>query len=99
GHIELTFADTRLLGAARDLIGGGTADPEALTLQVPGDGSVSAVRDLLNRLEERSIDVAEMSVHTPDLDDVFLTLTGQNKTHDNAQSNGQSNGRLQGTNR
>jgi ABC-2 type transport system ATP-binding protein len=46
---------------------------------VPSDGSVRAIRDLLNRLDERSIDVADLSVRTPDLDDVFLTLTGQPK--------------------
>jgi ABC-2 type transport system ATP-binding protein len=77
GHIELTFADTHLLDAARHLVGAGAADPEALTLQVPSDGSVRAIRELLALLDERSIDIDEMSVHTPDLDDVFLTLTGQ----------------------
>ncbi|MBC6457461.1 ATP-binding cassette domain-containing protein [Actinomadura sp. HBU206391] len=80
GHIKLTFADTRLLDAARDLLGAGTAaDPEALTLQVPSDGGVRAIRELLTLLDERSIDIDDMSVHTPDLDDVFLTLTGQRK--------------------
>ncbi|GAA4640279.1 daunorubicin resistance protein DrrA family ABC transporter ATP-binding protein [Actinoallomurus vinaceus] len=79
GHIELTFADTQLLDAARNLLDAGIADTEALTLQVPSDGSVRAIRELLALLDECSIDVAEMSVHTPDLDDVFLTLTGQNK--------------------
>jgi ABC-2 type transport system ATP-binding protein len=77
GHIKLTFADTYLLDAARDLLGAGIADPEALTLQVPSDGSVRAIRELLAVLDGRSIDVDDMSVHTPDLDDVFLTLTGQ----------------------
>ncbi|MEU5994123.1 ATP-binding cassette domain-containing protein [Spirillospora sp. NPDC047418] len=79
GHIELTFADAKLLDAARTVVGAGIADPEALTLQVPGDGGVRAVRELLTLLDERSIDIAEMSVHTPDLDDVFLTLTGRQK--------------------
>jgi ABC-2 type transport system ATP-binding protein len=79
GHIELTFADTQLLDAARHLVEAGVADPEALTLQVPGDGSVRAIRELLTLLDERSIDITDMSVHTPDLDDVFLTLTGQQK--------------------
>ncbi|HZE32748.1 MAG TPA: ATP-binding cassette domain-containing protein [Actinoallomurus sp.] len=77
GHIELTFADPHLLDTARRLLGTGIADPEALTLQVPSDGSVRAIRELLTLLDESSIDIAEMSVHTPDLDDVFLTLTGQ----------------------
>jgi ABC-2 type transport system ATP-binding protein len=79
GHIELTFADTHMLDAARHLIGAQIADPEALTLQVPSDGSVRAIRELLALLDERSIDITDMSVHTPDLDDVFLTLTGQQK--------------------
>ncbi len=75
GHIELTFADPHLLDAARHVLDTGIADPEALTLQVPSDGGVRAIRELLTLLDERSIDIAEMSVH-PDLDDVFLTLTG-----------------------
>ncbi|MGI8328742.1 ATP-binding cassette domain-containing protein [Actinomadura scrupuli] len=77
GHIELKFADAHLLEKARDLAGTGGADPEALTLRVPSDGSVRAIRELLTLLDEHSIDIDEMSVHTPDLDDVFLTLTGQ----------------------
>ncbi|MEU8800659.1 ATP-binding cassette domain-containing protein [Spirillospora sp. NPDC048819] len=77
GHIKLTFAGMPPFDAARDLLGTAIADPEALTLQVPSDGGVSAIRELLVLLDERSIDVADMSVHTPDLDDVFLTLTGQ----------------------
>ncbi|MEN3359756.1 MAG: hypothetical protein V7637_3738, partial [Mycobacteriales bacterium] len=30
---------------------------------------------LLDRLDAAAVDVAELSVHTPDLDDVFLALT------------------------
>ncbi len=79
GHIQLTFADPHLLDAARHLLGAGIADPEALTLQVPSDGGVRAIRELFARLDERSIDIEDLSVHTPDLDDVFLTLTGPQK--------------------
>jgi ABC-2 type transport system ATP-binding protein len=81
GHIALTFAEQHQLDAARNLLAAGIADPEALTLQVPSDGSVRAIRELLALLDERSIDINEMSVHTPDLDDVFLTLTGQQKEY------------------
>jgi ABC-2 type transport system ATP-binding protein len=77
GHIQLTLTDTHSLDTARNLVGAGAADPETLTLQVPSDGSVRAIRELLALLDERAIDIADMSVHTPDLDDVFLTLTGQ----------------------
>ncbi|GAB2848425.1 daunorubicin resistance protein DrrA family ABC transporter ATP-binding protein [Actinocorallia aurea] len=76
GHIELKFTDAHLLGNARTLLAAGIPDPETLTLQVPSDGSVRAVRELLATLDTHAIDVAEMNVHTPDLDDVFLTLTG-----------------------
>jgi ABC-2 type transport system ATP-binding protein len=79
GHVLLKFADSSRLDAARMVLGAGTPDPEALTLQVPSGGSVRAIRELLALLDERSIDVAEMSIHTPDLDDVFLTLTGRQK--------------------
>jgi ABC-2 type transport system ATP-binding protein len=50
-------------------------DEDALTLQVPSDGGVRSLRALLDRLDGASIEVAELSVHTPDLDDVFLSLT------------------------
>jgi ABC-2 type transport system ATP-binding protein len=62
--------------AARAL-GEAVRDDEALTLQVPSDGGVSSLRALLDRLEDASIEVSELSIHTPDLDDVFLALTGQ----------------------
>ena len=79
GHVRLRFTDAHLLEKARHLLGAGVADPESLALQVPGDGSVRMTRELLTLLDEHSVDVDEMSVHTPDLDDVFLTLTGQQK--------------------
>ena len=35
------------------------------------------LRGILARLDDHGIDPAELTVHTPDLDDVFLTLTGK----------------------
>jgi ABC-2 type transport system ATP-binding protein len=58
-----------------------TRDDDALTLRVPSDGGTKSVRALLDRLDEHSVDAEEFSVHTPDLDDVFLALTG----HDTAE--------------
>ena len=49
---------------------------EGLALRVPSDGSLTALKTLIDRLDERAVKVDEMSVHTPDLDDVFLALTG-----------------------
>jgi ABC-2 type transport system ATP-binding protein len=76
-HIRLRFAGENELESAAHALGEGSRDGETLTLQIPGDGSVPSLRALLNRIENESIDVDAVSVHTPDLDDVFLALTGQ----------------------
>jgi ABC-2 type transport system ATP-binding protein len=76
-HIRLQFAYPDDLAAAARALGDATRDDEALTLQVPSDGDVKSLRALLDRLGDASIEVAGLSIHTPDLDDVFLTLTGQ----------------------
>jgi ABC-2 type transport system ATP-binding protein len=75
GHIRLEFADAAELDKAAGEFGGATRDDEALTLQVPSDGGIGALRSLLDRLDAASIDVGGLSVQTPDLDDVFLSLT------------------------
>jgi ABC-2 type transport system ATP-binding protein len=77
GHIRLEFASADGLEAAARTLGEATRDDEALTLQIPSDGSVESLRALLDRLDGQSIEVGGLSIHTPDLDDVFLTLTGQ----------------------
>jgi ABC-2 type transport system ATP-binding protein len=51
---------------------------------VPSDGGTKSLRALLNQLDEHSINAEEFSVHTPDLDDVFLALTGRTSTEVNA---------------
>ena len=75
GHITLQLPGVRELDAASRLLGDVTRNGESLTLQVPGDGSVQSLRALLDRLDHASISVENLTVHTPDLDDVFLALT------------------------
>jgi len=76
GHIRLRFNDAGTLSKAREVIARpGRSDEEALTLELPTSGSVPELRGILTRLDDQGIDVAELTVHTPDLDDVFLTLT------------------------
>jgi ABC-2 type transport system ATP-binding protein len=77
GHIRLQFADTRGLEGAARTLGEATRDDEALTLQVPTDGSVQSLKAVLDRLDAAAIAVEGVSVHTADLDDVFFALTGQ----------------------
>jgi ABC-2 type transport system ATP-binding protein len=77
GHIRLRFADAPALDAAAAVLGEVSRDDEALILQVPGDGGVRSLRVLLDRLGGAGVEPEELSVHTPDLDDVFLALTGR----------------------
>ena len=79
-HVRLRFTDVLDLDAAARVLTGSTRDDEALTLRVPSDGGTKSLRALLDQLDEHSIDVEEFSVHTPDLDDVFLALTGHVNT-------------------
>jgi ABC-2 type transport system ATP-binding protein len=77
GHVRLQFSDPRGLESAAYALGVAAPDTDALTLQVPSDGSVRSLKALLGRLDDESIDVGALTVHTPDLDDVFLALTGR----------------------
>ncbi|HJZ09595.1 MAG TPA: ATP-binding cassette domain-containing protein [Trebonia sp.] len=84
-HVRLRFTSVRELDAAARLLAGATRDDENLTLRVPGDGGVKSLQALLGLLTDHSIDAEELSVHTPDLDDVFLALTGRANMEVNAQ--------------
>ena len=84
-YVRLRFTDVAELDAAARVMTGSARDDEDLTLRVPSDGGAKSLRALLNELEEHSIDVEEFSVHTPDLDDVFLALTGHASIEENAQ--------------
>jgi len=83
GHVRLQFADTSQLKSAA-LTLGEVADSERndgdLTLEVPTDGSVRSLKAVLDRLDRESITVDALTVHTPDLDDVFFALTGHPDT-------------------
>jgi ABC-2 type transport system ATP-binding protein len=76
GHVRLRFADPQRLDAAMRVLGQASRDNDALALRVPSDGSLRSLKTLIGRLDDRAIEVDELSVHTPDLDDVFLALTG-----------------------
>jgi ABC-2 type transport system ATP-binding protein len=76
-HVRLRFGGAAELDAAARVFTGATRDDDALILRVPGDGDTTSLRTLLNRLDEHALHAEEFSVHTPDLDDVFLALTGR----------------------
>ena len=76
GHVSLRFADAAGYESAVRLLDARSRDDETLTLQVPSNGDVRALRDLLARLDGAALEVDALSIHTPDLDDVFFAVTG-----------------------
>jgi ABC-2 type transport system ATP-binding protein len=76
GHVSLRFADAAGYESAVRLLDARSRDDETLTLQVPSNGDVRALRDLLTRLDGAAVEVDALSIHTPDLDDVFFAVTG-----------------------
>jgi len=75
GHIHLRLADLSALRAAATLLEGAVPDEERLVLRVPGEGDVASLRGLLAQLDDARIPVTELSIHGPDLDDVFFAVT------------------------
>ncbi|MEV0828385.1 ATP-binding cassette domain-containing protein [Nonomuraea rubra] len=75
GHLVVRFADPDGYRRAAGHVGATSSDDVALTVQIPDSGGVRTLRKLLEWLDTHAIEVAELSVHTPDLDDVFLSLT------------------------
>ncbi|MFJ5779568.1 ATP-binding cassette domain-containing protein [Streptomyces sp. NPDC093094] len=76
GHVRLRFSAPAAYESAAATLGQVQRDDEALTLQIPSDGSQRELRTLLDRLDSAGIEADELTVHTPDLDDVFFALTG-----------------------
>jgi ABC-2 type transport system ATP-binding protein len=76
GHLRLHFADPQVLSSAAGLLPAAAPDRDQLVLQVPAVGTVDSLRELLEELHEARIAVERLSIHTPDLDDVFLAVTG-----------------------
>ncbi|MER7815461.1 ATP-binding cassette domain-containing protein [Streptomyces sp. NPDC096153] len=79
GHISLRFADPAALDLAAAHFATTARNDEELTLQIPSDGTVPTLRAVLDILDSAGITPEALSQHTPDLDDVFLTLTGSDK--------------------
>ncbi len=76
GHVRLTVATPSALGAAVHLLEGASPHEEQLQVRVPTDGTVPSLRHLLGVLDDAGIEIEHLSIHTPDLDDVFFAVTG-----------------------
>nr|WP_031043181.1 daunorubicin resistance protein DrrA family ABC transporter ATP-binding protein [Streptomyces sp. NRRL F-5650] len=76
GHVRLRFTHPDTYRDAATALPHGTRDDDTLTLRVPSDGSQRDLRSVLDRLDAAGLHADELTVHTPDLDDVFFALTG-----------------------
>jgi ABC-2 type transport system ATP-binding protein len=81
GRIDLSFADAATQVAAARALQLAVGDDDGLTLQIPTDGNVTSLRGVLRELDDAAVDVVDLAIHTPDLDDVFLALTGQREAN------------------
>ena len=78
GHIRLRFADRRTsTSAARAVRPGDRATATRSPCGCRTTAASAALQALLDRLDRAAVEVDALSVHTPDLDDVFLALTGR----------------------
>jgi ABC-2 type transport system ATP-binding protein len=77
GHVRLRFTEPQALRSAAAVLTSASPDLDQLILQVPVAGSAASLRQVLNDLDDASIDVEQLSIHTPDLDDVFFAVTGR----------------------
>jgi ABC-2 type transport system ATP-binding protein len=77
GRIDLQFADADAQLVAADALGMPVSGQDSPSLQIPTDGNVATLRRVLRELDEANVDVVDLAIHTPDLDDVFFALTAR----------------------
>ncbi|MEU2150891.1 ATP-binding cassette domain-containing protein, partial [Streptomyces globisporus] len=85
GHVKLRFTDPDAYRSAASALREAAPDEEALALQIPSDGSQRELRSILDWLDSAGVEADELTVHTPDLDDVFFALTASTVPAQNDQ--------------
>ncbi len=83
--LELELVDPSQLEAAAAALSGmccGEPTFEHLTntVRVPVESAVGTITDAVRRIDRAGIDLVDIAVHRPTLDDVFLSLTGEHVT-------------------
>ena len=78
-RLELVLADPRAFDEAGSVLDGRvlTREPERLLITVATDGSAPHVRALLDEVDPGGSAVESFSLHSATLDEVFLSLTGE----------------------
>mgnify|MGYP001794130810 CR=1 FL=1 len=93
--MDLVVRDDVQVEAARRLVAAhtpsGSVDevevrPSTRTVLAPIIGGIERLGRLIADLDEESIDVSDIGLRRPTLDDVFLTLTGRDTSGDESAS-------------
>ena len=83
-HSDFALAEQALDGQALHL------DGKRRLISIASQSGVHELREVLRRFEDADVEVENVSLHQPTLDDVFLTLTGSTATpqaNDTAEGN------------
>jgi ABC-2 type transport system ATP-binding protein len=80
--VDVRIADTRRTGLALELLRPLAAteprtDLESGRISLPVHHGAGTLAEVVRRIDGAGIEVAELSLHRPSLDDVFLSLTGR----------------------
>lgn len=76
---HLTVADEVLRGFGK---GEGTVDPHTRKLTVPVTGGAKLLAEVIRELDLRGVEIDDIGLRRPTLDDVFLSLTGHHAEGD-----------------
>ncbi|MBJ7457460.1 MAG: ATP-binding cassette domain-containing protein [Thermoleophilia bacterium] len=83
----VTVVDPARLGAVADMMARITGaepgiDPEGRSVTVPTEGGPRVISQLADALADEDVEVEDIGLRQPSLDDVFLTLTGEHIADD-----------------
>lgn len=87
-RLELTFKNMSDLKAAQKLLAdaAGDGNEKALSISLPVTDINTDVRKTMDLLSKKDLAIDAMAVHKPTLDDVFLSLTGDQTTSSEMES-------------
>ena len=94
--LELKLADPTQMSLAAEAVAGmccgePSFEPDQGIVRVPVESAVGTITDAVRRVDAAGIQLADIAIHRPTLDDVFLTITGHHVEPEVA-ANGQAKG-------
>ena len=87
-HVKMTLVDRSKIPQAIEALGGPGLEkvitvPETGEISFPSPGGAAQLTDVVRRLDAAGIELAELGLKQPTLDDVFLAITGHTAEKEN----------------